>query len=238
MTHHNSGDPIQLSASTQNRVEAMANAGTVGFESPVAAAAPLAIVIRGRNESEDLAERFSIVQTGDYIADPDAGKDGRENPSMKFDLPEWSELFGRIAIALQPINEGKFGPIAIAGVCPATVNVASIDHEFAAPDPDEPTRLMSCDTGEVRIVGKSTSTGVRTMMVELSFPRSVLWTYERTEDYPGDAVKLRSLSDDEFSGTKTVDLLDPQEFMDDQSTGDRGNCIQVGSKFYAIQAVC
>lgn len=236
--HHSPGDPIRLSASTQNKVEALANSNAVGFGATAAAAAPSAVVIRGRNESEELAERFSIVQTGDYIIDPNDDPDGYKQPAIEFDLPAWAALFGRIAVALEPINESKFGAIAIAGVCPASVNVASTDHQFAAPDPDEPTRLKTCDTGEVRIVGTPAATGVRTIMVDLSFPRSVLWTYERTGDYPAANVKLRSLGDADFSGSATVVLSDPKGYMDDQKSGDRGDCIQVGSKFYAIQAVC
>jgi len=237
MRHHR-GDEIRLRADIQNRLEDFALSKLFGAQGLDGDAPIFGVTVRVKNISGAVMPRWSLCQLGDYIIDPDVTDQGRRDPTVEALAPVWPDIFGTLAVVTHPIPDDKFGRALVYGICPATVDVITADDQFAAPDHSDPTQLKSCDTGEVRIFG-SPAVGTRTPMVAVGFAHQVLWTYERTADYPGDDVELLSLENDlAFSGSDTVTLIDTRTLMDDQETGDRGLCQQIGSKFYAMQAVC
>ena len=232
MKHH-PGQPVEFNAEIQNKVEELALSRTIGQgSSALESRTSLNIHIRGFNTSSSVMDRGSVVQLDDHLIDISSSQ-GRNDPTLNIMEPAWPDIFGSIGIALEPIPQNKPGKVAIAGVCLAN-GVFTSGDSHAAPDPADPTQLKSADTGEVRILSQTADNA----LVCLSLNPIVLWNYERDAAYPGANIKLLELSDDNFSGTATVTLLDPRGYMEDQVAGDKGSCIQYGNKFFAIQASC
>lgn len=234
---HRPGDPLRISATIQNKVEALALANEHGATAGERPAFPPGIV-RVKNVSGADLVRKELCILGEHLIDPQIVRHGERQPTYKAEHATWPEAMGRAAVVLEPIADDAFGFVMIAGFAPALVDIVRLTDQFAAPDHSNPRRLKSSDTGEFALIGKVAGVGVRTMQVGVPMIRRALWHYERTLDYPDGTVKVLGLDDTAFSGSSTVTMIDNRELMDDQIATNRGLMEQVGSTFVAVNAPC
>ncbi len=234
------GEAISLKADIQNRLEDFAlsqlSGATAGSNRPISGRA---IQLRVKNTSGGHMTRFSLCQLSSEVISVDTTEQGKRDPSLVCADPVWPSVCGTFAVLLEPIPDGKFGVVAISGVCIADVDMVLAGDRRAAPDPSDPTRLRSCDTGEVRLLGTTTGTGVKKRIVEIGNSSVVMWGYKRVDAAPDETVTLRRLDDAaDFHASGTVELEDERSFMDGQVVNDVGLCFQVDDTFRAIQASC
>jgi len=240
---HQRGEPIKLRADIQNRLEDFALSTLFGGpkaddSSPFSGA----VVVKGLNDSGALIDRDRVAKIGDLVLDAQVHTQARRMPCISMQSATFPASLGRIAIALEPVAPGSIGDYAIAGHCIATVFVVKSTDRFCTIDPDDPTRLRSSDTGEVRIVALPTSTAANTerlCFVRFGASPVVRWRYRRESDFatPG-PVSLLRIDGDEFSAGAIVQMLDDLELMDDQLDDDVGIMDQIGDKFLAVNAPC
>ena len=160
--------------------------------------------------------------------------------------PVWHTAIDRIVIASKSIDDDFSGPISTDRLLPVPItNVpAAAGPGWVMPDPTDPTKLKFCKTsGIYRVVDWYDRSGDTEdcMAVVDTQEKQTFWRYELTENSlaPADTTaKLLDLEGTDFSAGNTIELSDPDLLMDDQVTGNKGWCIHVGNKFYAIQAVC
>lgn len=240
---HSRGEPIKLRADLQNRLEDFALSQLTGAQNPDEGSPfDSAVIVKGLNTSADLINRDRVAHIGDLVLDPQTHKQSRRLPCIGMNAPTFPASLGRFAIALQPVAPARIGDFAIAGHCIASVFFVKSTDRFATIDPDDPTRLRSSDTGEVRIVALPASTPANTeRLCFIRFGPSpvVRWRYKRDSDYqtPG-PVSLLRIDGDEFADGATVQMLDDIALMDDQLVDDVGIMDQIGHQFLAVNAPC
>ncbi len=238
---HLPGDPLSLNAALQNRVEASVRERETGAtRSENHVRAPLGTLIRVKNTSATDMERFAIAAITSPVIDPDSTTQGQRDPTMGVDAPAWPSVLGTFCVLQEAIAAGKLGFAIFSGVAVANVNHIQAADRCAAPDPVDPTRLRTCDTGEVKLVGTGGS-GVSKRLVMIGHQASVHWGYKRNQYYPDKEVELYRMDDSAAfaaGGAGIVDLQDDRGFMDEQAVDSVGVCVQIVNKFYAIQAVC
>jgi len=240
---HQRGEPIKLRADLQNRLEDFAlsqlTGGSNAFDSSPFAGA---VVVKGFNASGDLIDRDRVAKIGDLVLDPETHKQARRLPCVNVEEPDFPHTLGRIAIAIEPVPDGKLGDFAIGGYCIASVYIVKATDRFATVDPSDPTRLRSSDTGEVRIVSMSPSaadSAERLCFIAFGDPHLIRWRYIRTAAFSkAGPVKILRIDGDDFSPGTTVTLLDDIELMDDQLPNDVGLMDQIGDTFLAVNAPC
>jgi len=225
---HQRGEPIKLRADIQNRLEDFALSKLSGGDQAFASS-PFAeaIVVRASNTSVNLIDRDATAQLGTLALDPDSHLQARRVPAIDISAPTLASI-GRFVIAQEPIAPGKFGRVAIAGVCVATVKLHHADDGFATIDPQDPKRLRSSDTGEAKIIAKSAAAAAddtRLCLIRFGYANLVRWRYRRVS---GAVVNLVRLDGDDY--------YDPAEVtisigVDDIT--DEGYCSQIGHQFAA-----
>lgn len=161
-------------------------------------------------------------------------------PSLSFNarLPHWHDDLKHLGITTDGIVKDSTGELLLYGVALARVTVTDDDHTHVMQDPENPAQLVSATAGLGRILWAKADVEYA---VVLWGDQHILFRYELTESWQsaGTEAKLLNLgSNDAIGGDERITLTDEEELMDDQSSGDRGYCLMIGSKFVPIQAVC
>lgn len=112
-----------------------------------------------------------------------------------------------------------------------------IDLNFVMIDPEKPWLCKAASSGIWKILAK---TADKEVLVDTAVSNH-RWRYTLKENWKstGTRASLRGIDGELFTTTTTeITLLDPEQLMSDQMTGDTGFCDLFGNKFYAIQATC
>lgn len=240
------GDPLRIPAATWNRVEALANAATVGAPGSDQLAKSLPIHrLKVRNATASNFDVRQVLELKQPDLDPEVVVLAQQRHYFEIKAAEWYSSLGSLVIALQPIPAGAVGWVGYQGMTVASVMVDDVDDQFASLDPEDPTRLRSCNCGEFRL-WKPGGTGERLCVVELGGRCQLTWKYKLQENHTGTATTTAKLcrlsetidSDVLYHDDAEIELLDAEQLVDDQDLGDIGWCIQVANQFHAIQGPC
>lgn len=162
-------------------------------------------------------------------------RDIQQGASFGATDPTWHTDFTRIGVCVEPIPNGDFGYLSIAGVALAKCSAVSTGDPFAELDPASVNVLKGATSGFAKVLEVIGSTYA---IVDMSSPQH-LWRYTLTQDSlapSGTTANLKEMDGTQFA--TTITLSDPESFMADQINGDTGFCMRAGNEFYAIQAVC
>lgn len=170
------------------------------------------------------------------------------NPRFTFEDPVWHTKIDNLVLVIEsnPVSDGNSSLYQLKKH--RYYHIPITDSTFPAystgylmVDPSTPTRLKSCKTsGIYRAIGfYNRGANADHEAIIDSWYGQHWWKYELTQNSqaPSDTTaKLLDLEDTEFAAS--INLSDPEGFMDNQVTGDQGWCVHIGNKFYPIQAVC
>ena len=146
---------------------------------------------------------------------------------------DWHDKVTNLAVVLEPCKADDKFTAVVDGLCLAKVTDQTGDWVFVDPDAPE-----DCKCGSGGFAQKIGDYGTDYALCLMNRMQN-LWRYELTQDSQTPAVttsKLLNLDGTQYASTMNLD--DPDGLMEDQVIGDKGWCLRVGPKFYAIQAVC
>ncbi len=156
------GERLQIPARAWNRV-----LDTLGPNLGYAAgepqgSSPVSMIILVRNNSGNPVPWLGVLAIGGPVIDPTGGSltgtattDARArefvaNPVMNGGTPSGGSQ--QVAVAIEPIENGKIGRMAISGRFACKVKVLSTSHGYARGRNGDVTQLISAECGPIRLL--------------------------------------------------------------------------------------
>lgn len=234
------GDPLSISARDWNKLADIANGGfgaTAGDGAPNLGGFG-AIWVWVKNTSGSDRSRFDCMSLGDLVFDLETNA----QQDVIFQAVT-ADPAKPPAILLEPIANNHIGRAVLTGLVYAKVATATSTSLLYAEPNASGHNLKAVSDGAIRLLAApSTSAAtLRPVLIGASSSGANAFVYELTEVltlgspstakadiYSKDNESTLIASDQDWVGNLTM--------FDDQEVGDRGICVKVGGKYYAVNA--
>lgn len=201
---------------------------------PVSQTAVLSLNSSGANR-----EIGDLLVTSSFDGPTATIYDAIDNAAFSVQSPAWHTSIDSIAVCGESTPTSERGLAIIAGVCLVKLDAAPASgHTHVFVDPTTPNRCKPSYSGFAKILAAITVGADNYAFVSLGDHQN-WWRYELTQASQAPSTttaKLLDLTDTQYAAS--INLKDPDSLMSDQTTGDKGYCVNIGNDFYAMQATC